>query len=98
MAKSAPLDVNADSRRVTIYHEEDGRTFVESRQDVTPIIEAAKLLSEQAPGKDFRHAAFIPETILNQAMVEGWFHDPKAWKRWANDPANAAYRTWQGRL
>lgn len=98
MGKSALLEAIGDSRRITVYHEEDGKKYVESRQDVEPIIEAAKIIADQPPGKDFRHAAFIPETVLNQAMLEGWFHDPKAWKRWANDPANAAYRTWKGRL
>jgi len=98
MSKSALLDVVADSSRALIYHEEDGKTYVETRQDVTPIMQAAKIMADEPPGKDFRHAAYVPEAVLNQAFNEGWFHDPKAWKRWANDPANAIYRTWQGRL
>ena len=55
-------------------------------------------MAEETPGKDFRHAAYIPEVVLNQAFTEGWFHDKAAWKRWANDPANACYRTCKGRL
>jgi hypothetical protein len=31
-------------------------------------------------------------------MLEGWFHDKKAWKRWANDPNNRDFRVWKGRL
>lgn len=98
MAKKTLLDIIPESLRYTTFHEEDGKRFIESRQDVEPIIEAAKILSEETPGKDFRHAAFIPETVMNQAFVEGWFHDKQAWKKWANDPANAAFRTWKGRL
>jgi hypothetical protein len=98
MSKSLLLDLVADGRRKTILHEEDGRRFVESRQDVAPIIEAARIVADQPPGKDFRHAAFVPEAVLNQAFTEGWFHDRAAWKRWANDPANLCYRTWKGRL
>lgn len=98
MSKSALLNFVDDSRRKTIMHEVDGKHFVESRQDVTHIVEAAKIMAEEKPGKDFRHAAYIPETVLNQAMVEGWLHDRAAWKKWANDPANACYRTWNGRL
>lgn len=98
MSKSALLDVLPDARRKMIYHEQDGQTFVETRQDVSGIIEAAKIVADQPPGKDFRHAAYIPDTVLNQAFNEGWFHDPKAWKRWANDPANDCFRTWKGRL
>jgi hypothetical protein len=98
MSKSALLDLIPDSRRKLIYHEEDGRTYVETRQDVSHIEKAAAILADQPPGKDFRHAAYIPETVLTQAFNEGWFHDPKAWKRWANDPVNEKLRTWKGRL
>ena len=98
MAKKAILDALPDARRITIMHEHEGKHLVESRQDCTHIVEAAKILSEQAPGKDFRLAAVIPETVLNQAMLEGWFHDKAAWNRWANDPNNADLRVWKGRL
>ena len=98
MSKSALLDLVPEARRKLIYHEQDGRTFLETRQDVEPIVEAARILADAAPGRDFRHAAFIPDVVLERAMREGWLHDRQAWKRWANDPANAAFRTWPGRL
>ena len=98
MSKSALLALVPEARRKIVHHEQDGRTLIETRQDVEPILDAAKLLADEAPGKDFRHAAFIPDVVLEQAFREGWFHDPAAWKRWANDPANARFRTWAGRL
>lgn len=98
MSKSALLDLLPAERRKLVYHEEDGVTRIETRQEVSHIIRAAQLLADQPPGKDFRHAAFVPEAVLNQAFNQGWFHDPQAWKRWANDPANACYRTWKGKL
>lgn len=98
MAKSALLDLVADSRRKTIYHEESGKTYIESRQDVAPIIQAAKELWDDKPPLDMRRVALIPETVLNQAFNEGWFHDTAAWKRWANDPVNACYRTTKGTI
>ena len=98
MSKSALLDAVPEARRKTLLHEEDGRCWIESRQDVAPIVAAARAIAGEAPGRDFRHAAFIPESELNRAFTEGWFHDSAAWKRWANDPANACYRTWPGRL
>ena len=98
MSKSALFDLIPASRRKLIYHEEDGRSFIETRQDVAPILAAAKLLAEQPPGRDFRHVAFVPESELNRAFTEGWFHDRAAWKRWLNDPANRDYRTWKGRI
>ena len=96
MARQRILANNGN--RVTILHDEDGKHLIESRQDVEHIVKAAKIIADETPGKDFRHAAYIPETEMNRAFLEGWFHDPKAWKKWANDPANSCYRTWAGRL
>lgn len=98
MAKSALLDLVADSRRKIIYHEEDGKNWIETRQDVAPIIQAAKDLWDDNPPLDMRQVAVIPETVINQAFSEGWFHDESAWKRWANDPANACFRTCKGTI
>jgi hypothetical protein len=98
MADKKLLDLHEGERRRVIIHKEDGVSRVETQQDVTPILKAAEMMREQTPGKDMRHAAFIPKTVLDQAFIEGWFHDKKKWKEWANDPANAQYRTWAGRL
>lgn len=98
MSKSALLDLVPEARRKLVWHEEGGRHFFETRQDVEPIVAAARIVADAPPGQDFRHAAYIPDVVLEQAFREGWFHDAGAWKRWANDPANAAFRTWKGRL
>lgn len=79
-------------------NDKSGTHTVETVWDVSPIVEAAKILADEPPGKDFRHAAFIPEYVMDQAFREGWFNDPKKWKDWANNPENAAFRTWKGRL
>ena len=98
MSKSALLDLATDSRRKLIYHEQDGQRFIESRQDVEPVIAAAKDMWCDSPPLDMRRVALIPDEILNQAFAEGWFHDEAAWKKWANDPANACYRTCAGSI
>ena len=67
-------------------------------EDCTPLVEGCKILADEPPGKDFRHVAVIPDHVMNRAMREGWFHDKQAWKRWANDPDNKAFRTWKGNL
>ncbi len=72
--------------------------IIESLQDCEPIIERAKMLSALEPGKEFRHAAVVPPIVLERAFKEGWYNDEKAWKRWANDPDNRAFRTWPGNL
>lgn len=98
MGKRAVLDAVAGSRRLTIYHEQDGKNYIESRQDCEPITKAASILASEPPGKDFRLAALVPETVLNQAFTEGWFHDQDKWKRWMNDPNNRDFRVWGGRV
>ena len=98
MSKSALLDFLPDARRASIYHEEDGKTFIETRQDVAPIIQAAKDMWADNPPKDFRRVALIPEAVLNQSYIEGWFGDEAAWRKWANDPANRDFRTCAGTI
>lgn len=72
--------------------------LIKTFQDMDPLVEKAKVLSDQPPGKDLRHVAVIPMTVLDQAMREGWLNDKKAWKKWANDGANRGFRTWAGRV
>ena len=77
-----------------IRHEVDGKNFIETRQDAEPVARAARMMAEYSEvDKDFTRVALIPATVLDRAFNEGWFHDPDAWRRWHNDPANAAFRT-----
>ena len=98
MSKSALLDMVPDERRKIIMHEEDGKHYAETRQDVAPIIAAAKEMWCDNPPLDMRRVALIPKPVLDAALNDGWFHDETAWKRWANDPANACYRTTKGTI
>ena len=98
MSKAALLDLVPDARRKLVWHEEDGTTYIESKQDVAPIIQAAKDLWCDNPPLEMRRVALIPEEVLNQAFAEGWFHDEAAWKKWANNPENACYRTTKGTI
>jgi hypothetical protein len=98
MSKSALLDMVPESRRLTIWHEEGDKRFIETRQDVSHIIKAANDMWCDNPPKDFRRVALIPDAVINQAFLDGWFGDENAWKRWANDPANACYRTTKGTI
>lgn len=69
-----------------LLHEEGGKQWVETRQDVEPVARAAKLLADHSEvDKDFTRVAMIPSTELDRALLEGWFHDEEAWKRWYAD-------------
>lgn len=44
-----------------------------------------------------RHVAEIPVSVYEQAVNEGW-DTPEGWRQWANNPDNACFRTWKGRI
>ena len=99
MPKRRLLDATANRAEVVIDETHlDGKVLVHEVEDCDPYIAEAKRLSDQTPGKDLRHAAVVPHFVYAQAIREGWANDPMAWKRWANDPDNAAFRTWPGQL
>jgi hypothetical protein len=81
-----------------VDEERPGDLIIETVQDCEPIIEGAKILSEETPGKDFRHVACVPMFFLDKAAKEGWLHDKAKWKRFLNDPDNKCFRTWPGRV
>lgn len=84
--KNAILDALAPERRATLMHMEDGKTYVESRQDAEPLIEWTKHRAQNVTDDpDYKFVATIPEATLNQAFAEGWFHDEKAWRKWMQE-------------
>jgi hypothetical protein len=89
----AILSASAERRSYVRYHEEDGKTYVERRQDVEPLIEAAKILAEVPPDKSdgWRFGCVIPDTVFEQAAREGWLHDKDRWRQWMNDRDNRAF-------
>lgn len=98
MSKSALLDLVPLHRRKVIWHTEDGKQFIETKQDVSGVIKAAGVLSQEKPDKDFTRVALIPLEVLNQAILDGWADDQEQWKKWANDPANRRFRTTEGTI
>ena len=77
---------------------QDDKNIYHTAQNVRPVIEHANKLRELEPGKNFRHAAEIPQVIWNKALREGWHNDPKAWKKWLIDPDNKPFSVWPGRI
>jgi ribosomal protein S2 len=99
VANKALLDFDPLTGRKITYVEEDGKSYIETKQDCSSIIDAAKQLSELPHNdKSLKPVALIPEEVLNQAILEGWFHDKAKWRAWANNPDNKLFRITQGRL
>lgn len=61
------------------------------------LVENNAALAELVPARQTnRHVARVPLTIYEQSIRESW--DENDWKRWLNDPDNAAFRIWKGRV
>lgn len=83
--KNAFLDYVGDEKRSTLMHREDGRSFIESRQDAEPIVEFVKHRANQPEDKDFKFVGSVPMTVVNQALIEGWANDMGRWRKWLKD-------------
>lgn len=70
-------------------------TYTEVEADA--IIESVKRDRELHPRRSMNKlVARVPLTVMEQSIHEQW--DEADWKRWLNDPDNAAFRVWQGRV
>lgn len=90
----------------TRLKEEDGRLVITSTQDCTPIAEHCKALHNEGfhGSKEMRHAASFPKVIIekylneNGVTLEQFMADPVHVKRMCNNPDNAMFRIWPGRV
>lgn len=87
MAKTALLSVDPAKRVKVLYHEEDGKTYVEHRQDVSLLAKAASILADVPPDPEtgFRFVCTIDDATWARAVAEGWMHDKGAWRKWARE-------------
>jgi hypothetical protein len=71
------------------------RVFTEVQMDeVLKGIERDRELLD--PKSTNKLLARVPMTVMEQSIHEQW--DDNDWKKWLNDPDNAAFRVWQGRV
>lgn len=103
MPSSRLFDFDPIMRRQVLFHSsDDGNSFtLENQQDVTELLENNKLnrLDAQEDWKgDMHRVASIPLVLWMQLRREGVTSDPKAFRRWLNDPDNAAFRTKEGKV
>ena len=83
--KNKLLDWLADERRAALWHREDGKTHIETKQDAEPIVEFVKARAQMPQDKDFKFIGSVPMQAVNQALIEGWCNDPKAWRKYLAD-------------
>lgn len=97
------LDYDAFTGITQHFHYDDANdTFtIETHQDMTGLVEANKQALKDNHGKrwgNHRVAARIPASIYAQMVAEGKDRDPAYLRRWLNDPDNAYFRTFPGRI
>jgi len=95
-------------RTQTVHADGDGGIVIETKQDVTEIIEANKAqleVDKQRTGhlNELHHVARIPFTVidvLNQQGIMKGFNvvDEVGFAKWLNDPDNAVWKTYRGSL
>lgn len=93
-------------RTQTVHADDDGGLIIETKQDVTEIIEANKAQLEfdkERKGhlNELHHVARIPFTVidvLNQRGIMKGFNvvDEVGFASWLNDPENAVWKTYRG--
>lgn len=85
-------------RRTSIIDTDRPGTFtVHTEADMTEVLEEIKHLRDNLPAKQTnRLLAKVPMTVYEQSIHEQW--DEADWAKWLNDPDNAAFRVWQGRV
>lgn len=89
------------TKKAELWHAEtDGSAVIETKQDVTDIIEANKADFNQAGSLkgDMHHVARIPLVVYEELMRKGIAGDPAALKRWLDNPDNRAFRTHPAKL
>tara|TARA_Y100001973_G_C5186072_1_gene327897 strand:- start:699 stop:989 length:291 start_codon:yes stop_codon:yes gene_type:complete len=96
MAKRTIIDTK--SGYMSEFVTEDDKNIYHSSQNVQPILDNVKNLSEVQNSKELKHVAEIPMVIYQKAIREGWSKDKKKWKKWLNDPDNKLFRIWPGRV
>jgi len=105
-----PFGINPLTGAVeTFYYDHANDTFtIETRENVTPLIEENKAFMSDAGGNgwkgDLHRVASIPFTVLPQLeklgiMTSGGrILDAKRLKKWLNDSENNVFRTRPGRI
>ena len=109
--ESRPFDHDPLTATIQTWHTDhaDGKAYLETRQDVTEILETNKAMyadiDERARWpKEMARVASIPMVVIEQLAKQGILYpggavkDEKALRKWLDDPANKYFRTRPGKL
>jgi len=86
-------------KRTMVWEDDAPETVhVYTEQDLTLAIENNKIMRELHPRRSTNKlvARGVPIAVYEKSILENW--DEQDWARWLDDPDNAAFRVWQGRV
>ena len=86
-------------KRTMVWEDDDPLTVhVYTEQDMEQTIENNKIMRELHPRHSTNKlvARGVPISVYEKSVLEDW--DEQDWAKWLNDPDNAAFRIWQGRV
>lgn len=91
------LDIAPDTGLAHTFHldEATGDARIVASQDITPLLDANKAQANEPVARraNWRKVASLDMATWFKLKQEGILDDPKALKRWLNDPENRWYRT-----
>jgi len=86
-------------RQTSIWDDDyPGRLVVHTEMDLGRIPENNQELRDLHPRRSANKllARGVPRTVAEKAIREQW--DERDWAKWLDDPDNAVFRVWQGRV
>jgi hypothetical protein len=95
------LNHNPETDTSRVFHWDDvaEEATIETRQDITGLVEVNKALyNESASGKELRKVASIPLALYFDLKKQGIIDDQARFKKWLNDRDNLVFRTHEGRV
>lgn len=99
------LDVRGNIIK-TIHRDahDPGRSVEVMTEDIDPYLRLAERQRQMRGETMAGHeegmvlAGYIPRAVAERMMRDGSFADEAATKRWLNDPQNACFRVWKGKV
>src|SRR5438105_4387794 len=90
---------NGAVKRTMVWEDDKPEIIrVHTEQDLTQAIENNKIMRELHPTRSVNKlvARGVPINVYERSVLEDW--DEQDWAKWLDDPDNAAFRIWQGRV
>ena len=86
-------------KRTMIWDDDDPDTVhVHTEQDLEQALKNNAIMRDLHPRRSTNKllARGVPVSVYEKSVLEDW--DSKKWAQWLNDPDNAAFRVWKGRV